>query len=114
LPTTLPWARGLILTVGFVAYANSLGNGFAYDLLARAIALTPGHALAYRRLAETRLLRGDGRAAREIALEGLKRVRVSAPLWGLVSESCVAKGDLEAAVRAHRAAAFGDARETKR
>jgi tetratricopeptide (TPR) repeat protein len=78
------------------------------DLLARAIALTPRHPLAYRRLAENRLLRGDGRAAHAIALEGLKQVRASAPLWGLVSESYVAKGDLEAAVRARRVALTHD------
>jgi hypothetical protein len=61
-----------------------------------------GHPLAYRRLAESRLLRGDGSAAHAIALEGPKRVRASAPLWGLVSESYGAKGDPEGAVRARR------------
>jgi hypothetical protein len=57
-------------------------------------------------LAENRLLRGDGRAAHAIALEGLERVRASAPLWGLVSESYVAEAR-------RRAAALGDAWDTE-
>jgi tetratricopeptide (TPR) repeat protein len=78
------------------------------DLLLRAITLRPSHPLAYWRLAENRLVRGDGRAAHAIALEGLNRVGADAPLWGLVSESYVLKGDLEAAVRARRAALAQD------
>ena len=78
------------------------------ELLARATALLPGHPAAYRRLAEHRLLRGEGRAAHAIALTGLARVGADRELWALVSESYVAKSDLEAAVRARRASIARD------
>ena len=78
------------------------------ELLARATALLPGHPAAYRRLAEHRLLRGEGRAAHAIALTGLARVGADRELWALVSESYVAKSDLEAAVRARLASIARD------
>jgi len=78
------------------------------ELLARATALLPGHPAADRRLAEHRLLRGEGRAAHATALTGLARVGADRELLALVSESYVAKPDLEAAVRARRASIAQD------
>ena len=76
----------------------------AEELLARAIQLLPDYSVAYERLSEQKLLDGDGRSAHAVALAGLARVGSHRGLWALVSESYVAKGDLDAAVRARRAA----------
>ena len=80
----------------------------ASDLLGRAIALRPSDPSAYRALAEQRLLAGDGREAHRVALAGLAVAEAGAPLWSLVSESYVAKGDLDASLRARRAALGAD------
>lgn len=76
----------------------------ARPLLERAIRMRPDRPMAYRSLAETRLREGDGRSAYGIALAGLARWGPDHDLWGLVSESYVAKGDLTAAIRAREAA----------
>ena len=43
-----------------------------------------------------------------MALAGLAVAEAGAPLWSLVSESYVAKGDLDASLRARRAALGAD------
>lgn len=75
----------------------------ADDLLARAMVLLPAHLAAYRRHAEHLLLRGDGRGAHRVALQGLALAGSDRELWALVSESYVAKADLGAATRARAA-----------
>jgi tetratricopeptide (TPR) repeat protein len=74
------------------------------ELLEQAIELLPGHPVAYRRLAEYRVRRGDGRGAHAVALRGVAAARPDRGLWELLSESYVMKSDLEAAARARRAA----------
>ena len=59
---------------------------------------------AYRLLAGQFLREGRGRQAHAIALAGLARYGSDRQLWAFLAESYVAKGDLEAAVRALRAA----------
>ncbi len=78
------------------------------QLLREALALRPDQAAAYRLLAEQRLRLGDGRAAHALALEGLARAGSDRDLYAILSESYIAKGDLEAAVRARRAALAQD------
>ena len=73
-------------------------------LLNRAVEVLPSYPVAYRRLAEGRLRRLDGREAHRVALQGLAASGADAELFASLSESYVAKGDLEAAVRARRAA----------
>jgi tetratricopeptide (TPR) repeat protein len=80
-------------------------------LLRRAIDLLPAHPVAWQVLSEQKLLQGLGREGHAIALQGLSVVGTDRDLWTLVSESYVAKGDFEAAVRA-RWAAFGAAPPT--
>lgn len=77
-------------------------------LLREAMTLRPDQAAAYTLLAEQRLRLGDGRAAHHIALEGLARAGSDRDLYAILSESYIAKGDLEAAVRARRAALAQD------
>ena len=55
---------------------------------------------------EQRLLQGRSREGHAIALQGLALVGSNRDLWKLVSESYVAKGDYDAAIRA-RWASFG-------
>ncbi len=55
--------------------------------------------------AEYLLRLGRGREAFRTALEGMRRAEPTAMLWSHVSEAYVAKGDLEAALRARRTAA---------
>ncbi len=73
-------------------------------LLYRAVEVLPSYPVAYRRLAEGRLRRMDGRGAHTVAVAGLEAVGADAELFASLSESYVAKGDLEAALRARRAA----------
>jgi len=92
------------LLVDAAVFYNDIGRpDRSEELLARATSLLPGYPAAYRRLAEQRLLRGDGRGAHAAALAGIARGGADRELWALVSESYVAKADLEAAVRARRA-----------
>ncbi len=72
-------------------------------LLDRAVELLPGHPVAYQRLAEYRIRRGDGRGAHAAAAVGLRAARPDPEIWALLSETYVMKADLEAAVRARRA-----------
>ncbi len=74
-------------------------------ILREAIGIVPNHPYAYRRLSEVLLLDGRGREAHAVALAGLGEVGADGELFALVSESYVAKGDFEAAVRAREAAA---------
>jgi hypothetical protein len=85
-------------------YLNAHREDRGAQLLKEAIQLRPAQPTAYVLLAGQRLRLGDGRDAHRIALQGLARSGPSADLWALVSESYIAKGDLEAAVRARRAA----------
>ncbi|MCG6955410.1 MAG: hypothetical protein LJF04_05395 [Gemmatimonadetes bacterium] len=85
-------------------YLKAREEDRAAALLREAITLRPAQPTAYVLLAGQRLRLGDGREAHRIALQGLARSGPSADLWALVSESYIAKGDLEAAVRARRAA----------
>ena len=68
-----------------------------------AITLLPTHPVAYQRVAEYRIRRGDGRGAHAAAVVGLRSARPDRELWALLSETYVMKSDLEAAVRARRA-----------
>jgi predicted Zn-dependent protease len=78
----------------------------AERLLRRAIDLEPSHPVPWQVLSEHKLLQGLGREGHRIALQGLAIVGAHRDLWTLVSESYVAKGDFDAAIRA-RWAAFG-------
>ena len=82
----------------------------AEPLLAHAIELFPTLPAAWQVLSEQRLNQDRGREAHAIALQGLSLVGSDGPLWKLVSESYVSKGDYAAAVRA-RWASFGVADE---
>ncbi len=66
--------------------------------------MTPGQPTAYRLLAEMLIRQGRGREGHAVALRGLARAGADRELWSLVSEAYIQKGDLEAAVRARRAA----------
>lgn len=72
--------------------------------LRRAIGITPDQAPAYRLLAEQLIRQGRAREGHAVALQGLAAAGPDRELWSLVSESYIAKGDLEAAVRARKAA----------
>ena len=72
----------------------------AEALLVRAIELSPTHPVAWQVLSEQRLNQGRGREGHAVALQGLSHVGSDRDLWKLVSESYVAKGDYEAAIRA--------------
>ncbi len=82
----------------------------AEPLLVHAIELLPTHPVAWQVRSEQQLLQGRGREGHAIALQGLSLVGSNADLWKLVSESYVAKGDYDAAIRA-RWASFGVADE---
>jgi tetratricopeptide (TPR) repeat protein len=79
------------------------------ELLRQAIHLLPEHPVAYARLADDRIARGDGRGAHAAALQGVAQARPDREVWALVSESYVMKADLEAAVRAREASIGIDA-----
>lgn len=86
------------------AFHEGLGHRDRSErLLDDAIALLPSHPVAYRRVAEYRIRRGDGRGAHAAAVAGLRAARGDRELWALLSETYVMKADLEAAVRARRA-----------
>jgi tetratricopeptide (TPR) repeat protein len=80
----------------------------ADDLLDKAVAMAPGRDDAYRLQAAHLLRRGLGREAHRVAVSGLARAGFHPDLWGAVSESYLLKGDLEAALRARRAALSAD------
>ena len=77
-------------------------------LLRRAMALAPSRDDAYRLLAAQMLRQERGRDAHRVALAGLARAGFHQDLWGAVSESYLLRGDLEAALRARRAALAAD------
>ena len=93
-----------LLTEAAGFYARRRMDGRAEQLLRQAIDVAPGQPTAYRLFAEMRIRQGRGREGHRIALEGLARAGPDRELWALVSEAYIAKGDLEAAVRARRAA----------
>ena len=76
----------------------------AERLLTRAIEMSPNRPVPWQILSEHKLMQGLGREGHRIALQGLARVGTHRDLWTLVSESYVAKGDFEAAIRARWAA----------
>ena len=78
----------------------------AEPLLVHAIQLFPTHPVAWGVLSEQRLNQGRSREGHAVALQGLSLVGSDRDLWKLVSESYVAKGDYDAAIRA-RWASFG-------
>ena len=78
----------------------------AESLLVHAIELFPTHPVAWQVLSEQRLNQGRSREGHAVALQGLSLVGSDRDLWKLVSESYVAKGDYDAAIRA-RWASFG-------
>jgi hypothetical protein len=93
-----------------VEVARFYGRGERWDeaesLLVHAIQLFPTHPVAWSVLSEQRLNQGRSREGHAVALEGLSLVGSNRDLWKLVSESYVAKGDYDAAIRA-RWASFG-------
>lgn len=98
-----PRHYGLLVEVGGF-YGRLREYPRAEELLRQAIAVTPDQPSAYRLLAEQYIRRGMERKGHRTALEGLARAGPDRELWALVSESYIAKGDLEAAIRARRAA----------
>ncbi len=98
-----PRHYGLLVEVGGF-YGRLREYARAEALLRQAISVTPDQPAAYRLLAEQYIRRGMGREGHRTALEGLARAGPDRELWALVSESYIAKGDLEAAIRARRAA----------
>jgi predicted Zn-dependent protease len=98
-----PRHYGLLVEAGGF-FARQRREERAEALLRRAVAETPGQPTAYRLLAEQMIRLGRGREGHRIALEGLARAGPDRELWALVSESYIAKGDLEASARARRAA----------
>jgi len=102
-----PRHYGLLTEAGGF-YARLRQEEKAEALLRRAIAETPGQPTAYRLLAEQLIRLDRGREGHAIALLGLARAGPDRELWSLVSEAYIAKGDLEASVRARRAALTQD------
>ncbi len=102
----LALAPGLYgLSVATADAESRAGHGDrAEALLRRAVTLRPDQPQAYRLLGGSLLRDGRGREAYGVALQGLARVGPDAPLWALVSEAYVMKGDLEASIRARQAA----------
>ena len=99
----VPGDYGLLVEV-----ARFYGSHERWDdaerLLNRAIELAPDHPVPWQILSEHKLLQGQGREGHRIALQGLALVGTHRDLWTLVSESYVAKGDFDAAIRARWAA----------
>lgn len=102
-----PRSYALMVEAG-AFYARSRVEERAEELFRRAIAETPDQPTAYRLLAEQLIRLGRGRDGHRVALEGLARSGPDRELWALVSEAYIAKGDLEASVRARRAALAQD------
>lgn len=72
----------------------------AEPLLVHAIRRFPSHPVGWQVLAEQRILQDRAQEGHRVALEGLSVVGSDRDLWKLVSESYVAKGDLDGAIRA--------------
>ena len=77
-------------------------------LLSQAVAVAPDRAAAYRLLAGQLIRQARYRDAHRLALEGLRRAGSDRELWSLVSETYIAKGDFDAALRAREAAIAQD------
>jgi tetratricopeptide (TPR) repeat protein len=97
-----------VLTESAALYKRERRLDEAERLLTTAVRVSPDRPIAYRLLSELYLLKGDGRSAHAVALAGLAHWGADHDLWGFVSESYVAKGDLAAAVRAREAALAQD------
>jgi tetratricopeptide (TPR) repeat protein len=97
-----------VLTEAGALYKRERRFADAERLLTNAVRVAPDRPAAYRLLAELYLMEGDGRRAHAVALAGLAHWGADHDLWALVSESYVAKGDLEGAVRAREAASAQD------
>lgn len=91
-------------------YGRRRQYGRATEILRSAIADEPRQPVAYRVLAEQLIRRGDAHRGFLMALRGITRAAPTSGLWAAVSEAYVAKGDLEAATRARRAALSLDPR----
>ena len=98
-----PHHYGLLCRVAEFFYGIG-DSGTARALLERARDVMPRQHAAHRLLAAQLIERGPAREGHRVALEGLALAGADPTLWALVSESYVVKGDLEAAVRARRAA----------
>ncbi|MDP2957901.1 MAG: hypothetical protein Q8N53_15850 [Longimicrobiales bacterium] len=103
---------------GFLVEASRffgrIGQGAtAASLLSRAVELRPHDPVAHRALGQQYLRLGRGREAHRAALDGLARSGADAELWAVVSEAYIAKGDLQASVRARQAALAQDPRSAR-
>lgn len=85
----------------------------ARDHIRRAREASPRGEAGHFELANTHLLLEEPREALRVAMEGMEAVGPSARLWGTVSESHIARGDLPAALRARRAALALDPRSRR-
>ena len=74
------------------------------ELLRQAVDIYPDQPSAYQLLGGQLLQRGPGRQAHQIVLAGLAKQGSDRQLWAFLAEAYVAKGDLEAAIRALSAA----------
>ncbi|MFQ5536163.1 MAG: tetratricopeptide repeat protein [Gemmatimonadota bacterium] len=98
-----PDAPGLRVEMG--EFLSRHGDPAGADRIFRqAIREVPDLPVAYRRLAEHYLRTRRPREAFLIVVEGLRAVGADRELYALLSESYIAKGDLESATRARRAA----------
>jgi len=95
----VPGHYGLLCSAADFMY-DSGDTERAEALLRQAIAVRPDQASAYRLLGGQLLQQGRGRDAHRTVLEGLARHGPDRQLSVFLAESYVAKGDLEAAVRA--------------
>lgn len=73
-------------------------------LFERAINVLPDFAGAYRRQAEERIRRGDYRGGHEVVTRGLREAGADRELFALLSETYIARSDLEGALRARMGA----------
>lgn len=76
----------------------------AETLLVTAVNAYPSQAAAWQLLTRHLILQDRARDGHAVALRGLKLAGRDRELWALVSESYIVKGDLEASIRARRAA----------
>ena len=102
--TLAPNNYALAVEIGRLLRAASAVSPRPRPRCAGPSASCPDQAPAYRVLAEQLIRQGRAREGHAVALEGLAHGGTDRELWALVSEAYVAKGDLEAAVRARRAA----------
>lgn len=99
----VPMDYGLLVQVA--EFYGSRGQyARAEDLLRSAIRVTPDQPEAYKLLSEYLIRESRAREGHAVALMGLTRAGPDRDLFALVSESYIAKGDLEAATRARLAA----------